>query len=164
MMNPTIVKLDEMRVAGLQIRTTNEAECGPNPKIGELWQRYYQLEYPFKTPHQKEPGVVLGVYCDYEGDETGEYSLLVGTEVAKEGELPGELTVKTLPASTYAVFTTRVGPMVEVVMEAWAKVWEWSQQPGNKRTFTGDFERYDGVRCADPNNAQVDLYIAISEE
>lgn len=163
-MNPTIVKLDEMRVAGLQIRTTNAAECGPNPKIGELWKRYYQDEHPFKTPHQKEPGVVLGVYSDYDSDETGEYSLLVGTEVEKDGELPAELTVKTLPASTYAVFTTRVGPMVEVVMEAWAHVWEWSQQLENKRTFTGDFERYDGVRCADPNHAQVDLYIAISED
>ncbi|MGG1659804.1 GyrI-like domain-containing protein [Brevibacillus sp. NRS-1366] len=164
MLTPTIVKVDEKRIAGLQIRTTNEAEFGPNAKIGALWQRYYTEGYPSSTPQQTDPGVVYGIYSEYEIDETGAYSLLVGVEVEKEASIPAELTVTTVPAATYAVFTTRVGPLVEVVTEAWAKIWEWSKQPGNKRTFIADFERYDGIRCADPNHAQVDIYIALSEE
>ena len=163
-MNHTIVKLDEKRIAGLKIITTNEAECGPNAKIGALWQRYYADGFPSSIPHQTEPGVIYGIYSDYESDETGSYSLLIGAEVEKAGELPTELSVTTIPPATYAVFTTRVGPIIEVVQEAWAHIWEWSKQPGNKRTFIADFERYDGVRCADPNHAQVDVYIAISVE
>ncbi|MED4570009.1 GyrI-like domain-containing protein [Brevibacillus agri] len=163
-MNPTTVQLGEMRVAGLKIRTTNEAECGANGKIGPLWHRYYEQGYPARTPGQKEPGVVYGVYSDYASDEQGAYSLLVGVEVEAGGELPAELTVKTIPAATYAVFTTRVGPMVEIIQEAWARIWAWSQESGVKRTFVADFERYDGVRCADPNQAQVDIYVAIEQK
>lgn len=163
-MNPKIVKLGHMRVAGLQIRTTNEAECGPNAKIGALWNRYYQEGYPASTPGQKDPAVVFGVYADYESDENGAYSLLVGKEVEAEAPLPAELTVKEIPASTYAVFTTRVGPTVEVITEAWKHIWEWSQQPGVTRTFAADFELYDGVRCADMNQAQIDIYIGIADE
>lgn len=143
-MNPTIVKLDEMRVAGLKIRTTNQEESAGNGKIGGLWQQYYRDGYPDNTPHRKEPGVVLGVYSQYESDETGAYSLLVGMEVEKGSEAPEGLTVMTLPAATYAVFTTRSGPVAEVVIEAWGQIWEWSRQMGNKRTFIADFERYDG--------------------
>lgn len=87
-----------------------------------LWHRYYEQGYPARTPGQKEPGVVYGVYSDYASDEQGAYSLLVGVEVEAGGELSAELTVKTIPAATYAVFTTRVGPMVEIIQEAWARI------------------------------------------
>ncbi|WP_312108390.1 GyrI-like domain-containing protein [Brevibacillus reuszeri] len=163
-MDHKIVKLGEKRIAGLKVVTTNEAEHGPNAKIGALWQRYYAEGFPSSTPNQAEQGVVYGVYSDYESDEKGSYSLLIGVEVEKEAELPVDLSITTVPQATYAVFTTRVGPVTEVVIEAWEKIWEWSKQPGNKRTFIADFERYDGVRCADPNHAQVEVYIAISEE
>ncbi|WP_432777052.1 GyrI-like domain-containing protein [Brevibacillus gelatini] len=162
-MNPTIVRLGEMRVAGLQIRTTNEAERGANGKIGPLWHRYYEQGYLERTPGKKQPGVVYGVYSDYESDEQGEFSLLVGVEVEAGAQLPAELTVKTIPAATYAVFTTRVGPIVEVIQEAWAHIWAWSRESGVKRTFVADFERYDSVSCADPNQAQVKIYIGIEQ-
>lgn len=160
-MKPTIVQLNEMQVAGLQIRTSNEAERQGKGEIGELWQRYYREGHHAQTPHQTEPGFVLGVYSNYESDETGSYSLLVGVEVEKGRSEPEGLTVVTIPAATYAVFTTRKGPVVEVVQEAWGQIWDWSKKTGNKRTFSADFERYDGKRCANPQEAQVDLYIAI---
>lgn len=160
-MNPTIVKLDEKQIAGLQIRTTNQEESAGAGKIGDLWQRYYQGGYPERTPNRKEPGAVLGVYSEYESDENGAYTLLVGVEIESDSKVPDDMALVTLPEATYAVFTTRMGPAAEVVTEAWGQIWEWSRQPGNKRTFSGDFERYDAERCSDPNHVQVDLYIAI---
>ncbi|MDG0794194.1 GyrI-like domain-containing protein [Cohnella ginsengisoli] len=42
----------------------------------------------------------------------------------------------------------------------WAEIWQWSQQAGNERTFTGDFEHYGPH--VDPKDGQVEIYIAIS--
>ncbi|MDF2682212.1 MAG: yobU [Brevibacillus sp.] len=159
-MKPTFVKLDEMCIAGIGIRTTNQQQSEGNGSIGELWQRYYMEGIQDRTPDRLDPDVVLGVYSEYESDEKGAYNLLIGAAVQPGSDVPQGLTVLSIPAGTYAVFTTRRGPLVEVVVEAWSHVWEWSHQSGNKRTFTADFERYDGQNCADPNNAQVQLYIA----
>ncbi|MED4783045.1 GyrI-like domain-containing protein [Brevibacillus choshinensis] len=159
-MNPTFVKLDEMCIAGIGIRTTNQQQSEGNGSIGELWQRYYTEGIQDRTPDRLDPDVVLGVYSEYESNENGAYNLLIGSAVQPGSDVPQGLTVLSVPAGTYAVFTTRRGPLVEVVVEAWNHVWQWSHQTGNKRTFTADFERYDRQSCADPNNAQVQLYIA----
>ncbi|MFC5589573.1 hypothetical protein ACFPRA_11775 [Sporosarcina soli] len=39
-------------------------------------------------------------------------------------------------------------------------MWRWFEQEEVECTYTGDFEVYD-ERCLDPQNAQVDIYIAI---
>lgn len=160
MTKPTFVELGEMRVSGISIRTTNEQQSEGDDTIGELWKRYYTEGIQEQTPHQLDPNVVFGVYTDYESDETGAYRLLIGAPVTLENEMPKELESLVIPASTFAVFTSRRGPLVEVVVEMWQQVWEWSRQPGNKRTFRADFERYDRVNCMDPSNAQVQLFIA----
>ena len=51
-------------------------------------------------------------------------------------DVPENMTTLTIPAATYAVFTTRKGPVAEVVCEAWEYIWKWSK--GNKRAFTID--------------------------
>ena len=73
-------------------------------------------------------------------------------------DVPETMTTLIIPAATYAVFRTRKGPVAEVVCEAWEYIWKWSKE--NKRTFTIDFELYD-ERATDPNNAQLDIYIAL---
>ncbi|QRG70061.1 GyrI-like domain-containing protein [Brevibacillus choshinensis] len=160
MRKPTFIELGEMKVAGIGIRTTNQQQSDGNNAIGELWQRYYQDGIQDRTPDRLDPDVVVGVYSGYESDENGAYDLLIGSAVPPETDLPQELSVVTIPAGTYAVFTSRRGPLVDVVVEAWGHVWEWTRQSGNKRTFTADFERYDRQNCADPSNAQIKLYIA----
>jgi predicted transcriptional regulator YdeE len=45
------------------------------------------------------------------------------------------------------------------VQRAWATIWQWSQQVGNMRTFTGDFEYYG--QNINPNDGQAEIYIAI---
>ncbi|MDZ7543437.1 transcriptional regulator, partial [Clostridium perfringens] len=57
-------------------------------------------------------------------------------------------------------FTTERGPFGKLVADAWQAVWALTAASGIERTYTGDFERYD-ERCQDPENAVVELYIAI---
>lgn len=85
----------------------------------------------------------------------------MGHEVDPHEALPEELNSVELPPATYAVFTSRKGPMGEVLSEAWGAVWAWNNQ--GMRTFTGDFELYD-ERSLDPEHVQVDLYIAVRQE
>lgn len=99
------------------------------------------------------------MYSDYESDETGTYKYTIGMPVSSLETTPENMTSLTIPASTYAVFTTRKGPVSEVVYETWQDIWNWSKE--NKRAFTTDFELYD-ERAIDPNDAQVDIYIALA--
>ena len=71
------------------------------------------------------------------------------------------MVAKEVPSGKYAVFTSARGPAVEVVPEAWQRINSLSKSaPGGDRTYRADFEVY-GPRAADPQHAQVDIYVGI---
>ncbi|WP_240636777.1 zinc ribbon domain-containing protein [Paenibacillus silvae] len=149
------VTLPGKRLAGLSARTTNAIEMSGEGSIGALWARYFASE---RIPAPE--AARYGCYSDYTDGIAGEYTILVGHEIGAEDSLPEGFNEVQLPPATYAVFTSRTGPMVEVVSELWGAVWSWEHQ--SDRTFTGDFEYYD-ERSLDPGNMQVDVYIAVKE-
>ncbi|WP_434748128.1 zinc ribbon domain-containing protein [Paenibacillus amylolyticus] len=149
------VTLPGKRLAGLSARTTNAIEMGGQGSIGALWGRYFASEHIPATEAAR-----YGCYTDYADGIAGEYTILIGHEVGEGERLPEGFDEVQLPPATYAVFTSRTGPMVEVVSEVWGAVWAWSHQ--SDRTFTGDFEYYD-ERSLDPEHTQVDVYIAVKE-
>lgn len=155
-----IVELDAMKLAGIAARTTNANEMSGNGKLGPLWGRFWSEQIAARIPNAKEPGTSYGCYCDYENGAMGEYTMLIGASIDLHAEAPAGMEVVEVPAAKYAVFTTERGPLVEVVTRAWQSIWKWSLSSGEERTFTGDFERYD-ERSANPQDAQVDIYIAI---
>ncbi|WP_232696022.1 zinc ribbon domain-containing protein [Brevibacillus daliensis] len=156
---PRIEHLDPIVIAGISARTTNACEMSGEGVIGNLWEQYAakQLDQVLTD----ESAVAYGVYYNYENGALGEYSIMAGKRVSSTQGVPEGLDVVTLPKATYAVFTTRRGPLSEVVIETWQDIWKWSMKNGVSRTFTGDFERYD-ERCMDPANVVVDIYIAIA--
>ncbi|MCY9190594.1 GyrI-like domain-containing protein, partial [Bacillus mojavensis] len=62
------------------------------------------------------------------------------------------------PASAYAVFTSKIGPIEDVVLETWKEIWTWDKR--HLRTFSGDFEQYDQSALS-PQRAQVKIFVAI---
>ncbi|WP_248064659.1 zinc ribbon domain-containing protein [Paenibacillus silvae] len=149
------VTLPGKRLAGLSARTTNAIEMSGEGSIGALWARYFASEH-IPAPEAAR----YGCYSDYTDGIAGEYTILVGHEIGAEDSLPEGFNEVQLPPATYAVFTSRTGPMVEVVSELWGAVWSWGHQ--SDRTFTGDFEYYD-ERSLNPEHMQVDVYIAVKE-
>lgn len=149
------VTLPGKRLAGISARTTNAIEISGKGCIQELWNNYFASEH-LPAPEAAR----YGCYADYTDGITGEYTILVGHEVSSEESLPEGLDDILLPPATYAVFTSRKGPMAEVVGEAWGAVWAWDKQ--SDRTFTGDFELYD-ERSLNPESVQVDIYIAVRQ-
>jgi len=161
-----IVEHSGLRLAGLSARTTNRREASPDGAIPQLWSRFWSGPGGQLAAASAEPGVVYGLYYDYEDGADGEYSVLAGVsaDAGGGGECPlssKELDNVVVPTGKYAVFVTRRGPSVQVVVEAWQRIWRWAASPtGYERTFTGDFERYD-ERCHNPDDAVVEIFIAI---
>ncbi|WP_028402212.1 GyrI-like domain-containing protein [Ectobacillus panaciterrae] len=155
---PKFIARDSFYVVGLAIETKNEIEMTENRKIPEVWETYYKEQMSEKILNKQVPEVTIALYSNYESNENGTYTYAVGVPVDKIAHVPENMTTFNIPASEYAVFTTRKGKLSEVIPEAWEYIWKWSKE--NKRKFTTDFELYD-ERSIDPNNSQVDIYIAI---
>lgn len=157
-----IVELEELHLVGVATRTTNAQEMTADAKIPKLWGEFWQAGVLERVSEQLDSEAIYGAYYDYQDGAEGEYTLLVGYSVLNFSGLShieGLQTV-TIPAAKYAVFTTKQGPVAQVVGEAWQAIWQWMVSSEVERAFTGDFELYD-ERSIDPQNAQLDIYIAI---
>ncbi|PHG63170.1 GyrI-like domain-containing protein [Bacillus toyonensis] len=155
---PIIVKKEAFQAIGVSLTTTNEKEASTEGKIPGLWNKYFQEQMMHHIPNQQTKET-FAFYSNYKSDETGTYKFTIGMPVSSLKDVPENMTTLTIPTATYAVFTSRKGPVSEVVCEAWEYIWQWSQE--NKRAFTTDFELYD-EKAVDPNNVQVDIYIALA--
>ncbi|WP_339271125.1 GyrI-like domain-containing protein [Paenibacillus sp. FSL W8-0187] len=150
-----------MSIQGVGVRTTNEAEAGPQGKIPQLWDRYFQSGLQAQISDKDQ--AIYALYTDYESDASGEYTLIIGNRIEEDVAAAAsseELEQASVPAAKYMVFRTRRGPLMEIVPEVWYEIWSYFQQSAEKRTYTGDYERYD-MQQFDPAHTMVDVYIAI---
>lgn len=149
-----------MSIQGVGVRTTNEAEAGPQGKIPQLWDRYFQSGLQARLSDKDQ--AIYGLYTDYESDASGSYTLIISNRIDEDvaAETSSELQQASVPASRYLVFRTRRGPLMEIVPEVWHEIWSYFDQAAEKRTYTGDYERYD-MQQFDPANTVVNVYIAI---
>ena len=113
-----------------------------------------------KVPNKVDSNI-LAVYSDYESDANGAYTFLLGARVSSTDNVPSGMVAKKVPAGRYAVFTSEKGFVGKVVPETWSRIWAVPKSaPGGNRAYQADFEAYD-QRAADPQNAQVDIYVGI---
>ena len=162
-MKKDIIELNETLLVGISTRTNNQDEMTPdNGKIPATIAKYDDEKLAEKIKHRNKPRQAYCVYTDFDSDENGEYTYLVGEEVSTfDSQDQSLFSFVTLPAGRYCKFTTEPGVMPQVVIEAWQEIWQMqSSDFGGQRSYIADFEVYDH-RCADPNNAVVDIYIGI---
>ena len=159
-MQPNLVTRPATGVIGLEARTANRLEADPSTaRIPGLWQRFFSEHVPEQIPNRSGSGAWMAVYTNYEGDVTGEYSLVLGAEVASFDEVPEGLTPVAIPASRYLVFSAQ-GPMPQAVIETWGSIWShFSKDSEHQRAYTADFEVYD--QRFQSANPEVDIFIAI---
>jgi predicted transcriptional regulator YdeE len=161
-LTPQIVNQESFQVVGTTAGTNNKKEAGADAIIGKLWQRFLSEDVLNRIPDKVDQSIIA-VYTDYASDANGQYTLVLGAKVRPVPipSLPDGMVVKTVPAGRYAVFTSQRGPVAKVVVETWKQIWSYYRSPANgHRAYAADFELYD-QRAADPNNAQVDIYIGI---
>lgn len=159
--DPKMVERDSFQIVGLSAQTSNAKEITSQAKIPSLWNDFYQQNIVEQIANRKYANI-YGLYSDYETDVNGDYSITLGVQILKssDGDIPADLIVKTVPAAKYLVFTSDQGALPDIVIQTWQEVWAWFANSDVERTYTGDFELYD-ERCANPQEAQVDIYIAV---
>jgi len=155
-MKKETLHINEMKLVGLKTTTCNKDEADPvKAKIGDLiMNQYYSNGFPDKILNRKNPGKTFGIYTDYESDYKGKYTYFVGEEVASVEDLPVDLASHVIQAGTYIKFTTNVGAMPQVIVEAWQQILQMNNEDlGGTRNYKTDFEIY--------NQDSAEIYIGI---
>ena len=156
------VEVGEKKLIGITIRTNNADEMNPDvAKIATLAGTYWSNGLAEKIPNRSNLNVTFSVYTDFDSDETGEYTYLLGEEVNSIEEVPEGFTSHVIPAGHFQRFTTAAGKMPNIVIDAWKNIWQMTpQEIGGQRQYHSDYELYD-QRAADPNRTILDIFIGV---
>lgn len=165
-MKQTTSSLPEIKLIGITTRTNNAQLFEGDPstnKIATTVQKYFHENLPEKIENRQKPGTTFCVYTDYESDINGDFTYFIGEEVTSFDKIPEGFTSLIIPPQDYSKFTNQPGPMPDVCIDMWKNIWQMDNTTlGGERTFIADFEIYD-ERCADRDNAILDLYIGIKK-
>lgn len=148
-----IVELEEKRVLGLLVRTTNEhMKCAGD--ISSLWKSFIS-EGVYKTIANKIDRKTIGLYTNYEKDHTKPYDFMTCCEVNSIADLKVPLKSHSIKAGKYAKFSIR-GHIQKDVIATWQEIWSIDLN----RTYESDFEVYHN-NSEDMNDQVIDIYISI---
>lgn len=155
---PQLEPLEQaMHVAGISVRTTNRKEMNPETgQIPKLYEKYETESIDSLISDPVAPKKRIAVYADYESDQSGEFTMLLGRQVSPEAEVPDQLDKVRIHKGKYLHFVGE-GEMPQVVLDTWKEIWHhFEESTTHTRTFEADFEVYDE---ASPN--RVDIFIAV---
>lgn len=157
---PQIVQQSAFTVVGISARTTNSKEISGQGVIGKQWDRVMKENLLSKIPNRVDSSIIA-VYTNYESDANGAYTFILGAKVSSAEKIPAGMVAVRIPAGKYALFVSDRGPANEVVPQTWGRIWSLPKSAlGGVRAYKADFELY-GPRAADPQNAQVEIYVGI---
>jgi predicted transcriptional regulator YdeE len=164
-MEHSIIKLDEIQLMGLKVRTSHEEEQDEyNGKMFPLIKRYFHDKVFDMIPERSKPGVNYCIFTDRESRDKGAFTYFVGEAVSSLDEIPEGLETLTIPAQKYAKITSASGSFPEVRTDTWKAINEMSiDRLGGDRSYHTDFEVYD-QRAADHSGKIVmDIFVGIED-
>jgi predicted transcriptional regulator YdeE len=121
-----------LTVFGISARVSNAAP----EKIGDAWSRFHAMGGAAAIDARLNDSV-YSVYCEYEGDSNGVYTVLIGCAVDAGAATPDGMKMVEIGAGRFAVFEA-VGALPKSIWETWAEVWK---TPLDRR-YQADFDRY----------------------
>jgi predicted transcriptional regulator YdeE len=150
-------QLESFKVIGISVRTTNEnGQAGKD--IPFLWGKFFEENISEKIPN-KLSDEIYSVYTHYEKDHTKPYTTILGYKVKDTEPVPEGLVAKVIDTTHYKVFTAKGKQSEGFVFKEWQTIWNLNDELN--RSFTSDFEIY-GAKSQNPENAEVDIYIALN--
>ncbi len=154
-----VEKQDSFFVIGIDDRTTNKAEFEGKGIIPGLWQKFMSESVLSAIPNKIDNDIIV-CYYDYESDNTGEYSYLIGARVSTLEEIPEGMSGLCVPPVCYAVFTTDQGNLIQENIKTWQHIWKLEENGTLTRSYYIDYEVWDD-RSHDQNNGQIEIHIGI---
>jgi predicted transcriptional regulator YdeE len=124
-------------VMGIRARVSNATP----ERIGDLCRRFHSLgDTQCVKGRLNDAGYC--VYCEYEGDYTQEFTVVIGCAVPANTVIAEGMKKIEIAAGRFAVLQV-TGKLPQGVFEAWGEVWK---APLDRR-YQADFDRYgtDGV-------------------
>lgn len=104
--------------------------------IGDLWRRFHAMGDQNVIAVRQDDAVYC-VYCEYEGDWTKSFTVVIGCAVARDASIPEGMKKIDVQAGTFAVLQA-LGELPKGVFEAWDEVWK---TPLDRR-YQADFDCY----------------------
>jgi len=148
MPDPPIVERESFTVVGLSYHGTNQ-----EGEISALWEQTADYEDALGSLALDDDA--YGV--SYGGDpETGEFDYVAGVRADPDADVPDDMEAVSMPAATYAVFTTTLSDIQETM--AWVHG-EWLPDSGYEMALGPEFERYDSA--FDPRDPDADFEIFV---
>jgi AraC family transcriptional regulator len=133
-------------------------------EIGRLWGRFNRFwdAHQADIRHVVKSSVGFEVHVEpAEYAETKCFYVMVGVKISDLQDLPLELSVKVLPAGTYAVFTLR-GP--EITSNWPDAIYKgWLPESGYEEAHKFTVERYDGDRFkgVDDPGSELEIWVPV---
>jgi predicted transcriptional regulator YdeE len=143
------------KLIGITVRTSNADPAQTAKDIGGLWNRLLAESLIAQIPN-KVDATVYSAYTDFESDQTGAYTTLLGCRVASIDRVPEGMEAIEVKGGNYQQMTCRGDLAQGVVYGAWTSIWGM----GLKRVFTTDYEVY-GPKALNPSDAEVDIFVAV---
>lgn len=122
--------------------------------IGGLWGRVLGEGVLDEVKGRRDGHTLIAAYTDYETDETGPYTLMVGVPVRDDADAPEGMMRRAFEGHRVASIRVQ-GAVPAVVRTTWLEI-HASPLP---RAFTVDYERYD-LRAMGPQTP-IEFQIAI---
>lgn len=158
-LNARVEQQEAFTMVGISVRTSNDKERQES-QIGKQWARLMGENLLASIPNKADRNIVA-VYTDYASDANGDYTYVLGARVTQADQVPAGMVAKKVPAGRYAVFTSDRGPVQQVVVATWMRIWKTPRdQPGGDRAYKTDFEVYD-QRAQNPADAVMEIHIGI---
>jgi predicted transcriptional regulator YdeE len=155
-----IVTDDEFYVTGIEARTSNAREATPDAVIPKQWNEILRHGVLSRIPNRLDSSIIA-LYTDYESNENGPYTYVLGARVSAASKIPQGMVARRVPPGKYVVFTSDRGPVGQVVLSTWKRIWSLPQSnPQLRRKYKTDFELYD-QRAVDPENSQIEIHVGI---
>lgn len=148
------VDLAPFKVIGISVRTTN-ANGQAKADMGQLWDRFYKENILTSIPN-KTNGDVYSIYTEYQSNHEGAYTAIIGCKVSSLENIPEGLIGREISGGQYIKYTAK-GKIPNAIIDVWQEIWK--RDKVLNRHYTADFEVY-GQRSQDPENAEVDVYVA----
>jgi len=142
------------KVIGISVRTMNTNNQAKTD-INNLWDRWFNENIATRIPNTISEDL-YNVYTDYESDENGYYTTILGYEVSTLVSVPKGLIGKQIPKSKYKEFVS-TGKLPDCVVKTWETIWNLKFD----RSYLADFDVYN-PETMHPENAEVKTYLSIN--
>ena len=127
-MQTTSSNRERTLIGGLSIwvpseRQTDEITSAEITYITNITQQYFTQNIAERLPNRLNPGLVYGVYHDYENDHMGAYRYTIGESIQPDTVMPEGIESLTIAAGSYASINGLLGEQYSGLTAMWQAFW-----------------------------------------